>query len=122
MSLPDVCFVTPQLQSHGLDRAMTAAAGAMNSVLAMTGSDPTLDSDAMYIMWNLKPDIEGGVEWMDDVVGDLVRPRPTLLLNINSLPLLQHTSAAIDPAHLTHTLTPCFRHQHIQLRVLELRH
>ncbi|GAX78754.1 hypothetical protein CEUSTIGMA_g6191.t1 [Chlamydomonas eustigma] len=50
-----------QYTVHGLDRAVQAHIATMNTIIGMNGSNPFMNSSQVYTIWNLRPDIEGGL-------------------------------------------------------------
>jgi hypothetical protein len=52
---------------NGLDRAMQAHISKMYATFRQSGSQPDMHSQEWYLMWNLLPDILGGLESLNQV-------------------------------------------------------
>ncbi|GAX73365.1 hypothetical protein CEUSTIGMA_g818.t1 [Chlamydomonas eustigma] len=72
---------------HGLDRALQAYMDAVNNTMSMKGLNPTLSDPSMYLMWNLHPDIVGGLQDLNSVYYDYVTSMYTSVLTIHIIGL-----------------------------------
>ncbi|GAX73356.1 hypothetical protein CEUSTIGMA_g809.t1 [Chlamydomonas eustigma] len=52
---------------NGLNRAVMAHEAAMNSTFLMSGPNPELNSTAIYTIWNLRSDIESGLNLLNAI-------------------------------------------------------
>jgi len=76
-----------QYTSNGLDRAMQAHIATMYDSFTLNGTNPLLNSSDFTLIWNLRPDIVGGLAQLNEIYFQYVTSVYTSVLTIHIIGL-----------------------------------